>query len=79
MNGKVNRAEAHQNEGGLIQLYHVKDRKATSQLHFDTLQLVVAEQRSRPAGMRGASFVKKALVTAQIKYKPLKRYHLQAP
>jgi hypothetical protein len=39
MKGKVNRAEAYQSEGGLIQPYHVKVGKATAQFHFDTPQL----------------------------------------
>ncbi|MGD2149553.1 MAG: hypothetical protein PVJ20_03720 [Desulfobacterales bacterium] len=39
MKGKVNRAEAYQSEGGLIQLYHINVGKATAQFHFDTSQL----------------------------------------
>jgi len=56
MKGKVNRAEAHQSEGGLNPLYHFNVGMATAQFHFDTPQLVVAERRSRPAWLRGASF-----------------------
>jgi len=36
MNGKVNRAKAHQSEGGLISLYHSNIEMATAQFHFDT-------------------------------------------
>ena len=39
MKGKVNRAEAHQSEGGLITLYHVKVGKATAQFHSDSPRL----------------------------------------
>jgi len=39
MNGKVNRAEAHQSEGGLNPLYHFNVGMATAQFRFDTLQL----------------------------------------
>jgi len=38
MKGKVNRAEAHQSEGGLIPLYHFNVRMATAQFRFDTPQ-----------------------------------------
>jgi len=55
MKGEVNRAEAHQSEGGLIPLYHFNVVMATAQFRFDTPQLVIAELRSRPAGLRGAS------------------------
>jgi len=47
MKGKVNRAKAHQSEGGLIPLYHVKVAKATAQFHFDTPQLVGVKRKSR--------------------------------
>ena len=56
MKGEVNRAEAHQSEGGLIPLYHFNVEMATAQFRFDTPQLVIAERRSRPAGLREASF-----------------------
>jgi hypothetical protein len=36
MNGKVNRAEAHQSEGGLIPLYYFNIEIATAQFRFDT-------------------------------------------
>jgi hypothetical protein len=36
INGKVNRAEAHQSEGGLISLYHFNIGIATAQFRFDT-------------------------------------------
>jgi hypothetical protein len=36
MNGKVNRAEALQSEGGLIPLYHFNIGIATAQFRFDT-------------------------------------------
>jgi len=36
MKGKVNRAEAHQSEVGLITLYHSNIGMATAQFHFDT-------------------------------------------
>ena len=39
MKGKVNRAEAHQSEGGLNPLYHFNVGMATAQLRFDTPQL----------------------------------------
>jgi hypothetical protein len=39
MKGKVNRAEAHQSEGGLNPLYHFNARIATAQFRFDTPQL----------------------------------------
>jgi hypothetical protein len=39
MKGKVNRAEAHQSEGGLNPLYHFNARTATAQFRFDTPQL----------------------------------------
>jgi hypothetical protein len=39
MKGKVNRAEAHQSEGGLIPLYHFNLVMATAQFRFDTPQL----------------------------------------
>jgi hypothetical protein len=39
MNGKVNRAEAHQSEGGLISLYHSNVGMATAQFRFHTPQL----------------------------------------
>jgi len=39
MNGKVNRVEAHQSEGGLISLYHFDVGMATAQFRFDTLPL----------------------------------------
>jgi len=42
MKGEVNRAEAHQSEGGLIPLYHFNAGMATAQFCFDTLQFVVA-------------------------------------
>jgi len=64
LKGKVNRAEAHQSEGGLLLLYHfnvematVNVEMATAQFRFDTPQLVVAKRRSRPAGLRGASLI----------------------
>jgi hypothetical protein len=37
--GKVNRAEAHQSEGGLIALYHFNLVMATAQFRFDPPQL----------------------------------------
>ena len=49
------RAEAHQSEGGLIPRYHFNIEMATAQFRFDTLQFVVAQPSSRPAGLRGAS------------------------
>ncbi len=39
MKGEVNRAEAHQSEGGLISLYHSNFGMATAQFRFDTPQL----------------------------------------
>jgi len=39
MTGEVNRAEAHQSEGGLIPLYHSNVGMATAQFRFDTPQL----------------------------------------
>jgi hypothetical protein len=39
MNGKVNRAEAHQSEGGLNLLNHFNVGMATAQFRFDTPQL----------------------------------------
>jgi hypothetical protein len=36
MKGKVNRAEAHQSEGGLFPLYHFNIGIATAQFRFDT-------------------------------------------
>jgi hypothetical protein len=39
MKGKVNRAEAHQSEGGLNPPYHFNVGMATSQFRFDTPQL----------------------------------------
>jgi hypothetical protein len=39
MKGEVNRAEAHQSEGGLIRLYHFNVGMATAQFRFDTTQL----------------------------------------
>jgi len=47
MNGKVNRAEAHQSEGGLIPLYHFNIGIATSQFRFDTPPLVAGSFISR--------------------------------
>ena len=41
MKGEVNRAEAHQSEGGLIPLYHFNVRIATAQFRFNTPQLAV--------------------------------------
>jgi len=38
MISEVNRAEAHQSEGGLIPLYHFNVRMATAQFRFDTPQ-----------------------------------------
>jgi hypothetical protein len=39
MKGEVNRAEAHQSEGGLIPLYHFNVGIATAQFRFNTSQL----------------------------------------
>jgi hypothetical protein len=39
MKDKVNRAEAHQSQGGLIPLYHFNLVMATAYFRFDTLQL----------------------------------------
>jgi hypothetical protein len=39
MKGKVNRAEAHQSEGGLNLLNHFNVGMATAQFRFDTPQL----------------------------------------
>jgi hypothetical protein len=39
MKGKVNRAEAHQSEGGLNLLNHFNAGMATAQFRFDTPQL----------------------------------------
>jgi hypothetical protein len=39
MIGEVNRAEAHQSEGGLIPIYHSNVGMATAQFRFDTPQL----------------------------------------
>jgi hypothetical protein len=39
MKGEVNRAEAHQSEGGLIPLYHFNVGMATAQFRFDIPQL----------------------------------------
>jgi len=39
MKCEVNRAEAHQSEGGLISLYHLNVGMATAQFRFDTPQL----------------------------------------
>jgi hypothetical protein len=36
--GEVNRAEAHQSEGGLIPLYHFNVAMATAQFRFDIPQ-----------------------------------------
>jgi hypothetical protein len=36
MKDKVNRAEAHQSEGGLISLYHFNVAMAAAQFRFDT-------------------------------------------
>jgi hypothetical protein len=36
LKGKVNRAEAHQSEGGLLLLYHFNVEMATAQFRFDT-------------------------------------------
>ena len=38
MKGEVNRAEAHQSEGGLIPLYHSNVGMATAQFRVDTPQ-----------------------------------------
>ena len=38
--GELNRAEAHQIEGGLISLYHFNVGMATAQFRFDTPQLL---------------------------------------
>ena len=43
---RVDRAEAHHREGGLIRLYHVKVGKFTAQFHFDSPRSL----------LRGASF-----------------------
>jgi hypothetical protein len=40
----------------IILLYHFNVGMATAQFRFDTQQLVVAGRRSRPAGLREASF-----------------------
>jgi hypothetical protein len=47
MKGKVNRAEAHQSQGGLIPLYHFNIGKATAQFRFDTPQLVGVKRKFR--------------------------------
>jgi hypothetical protein len=39
MKCKVNRAEAHQSEGGLNPIYHFNVGMATAQFRFDTPQL----------------------------------------
>ena len=39
MKGEVNRAEAHQSEGGLIPLYHFNVAMATTQFRFDIPQV----------------------------------------
>ncbi|MBW2246920.1 MAG: hypothetical protein JRF62_06905 [Deltaproteobacteria bacterium] len=36
MKGEVNRAQAHQSDGGLIPLYHSNVALATAQFRFDT-------------------------------------------
>jgi hypothetical protein len=48
--GEVNRAEAHQIEGGLISLYHFNVGMATAQFRFDTPQLLGLKRKSRQTG-----------------------------
>jgi len=36
LKGKVNRAEAHKSEGGLLLLYHFNVEMATAQFRFET-------------------------------------------